>query len=217
MRSVDDTLNASFLIIEICRHATGSITAATAMVCGRLVLRLSVTLASIASISHLTWAWAPDAASMNDRKYNVPIRAVWLPVVIVMVFACLNIANTAAFGAFVALSSIGLFVSYFTAISYMIHSRFRKDPIPLGNWNFGRWGLPVKIFALVYTVYVTVWLTVPSYRAVTGENLNYALPIFSASSLFPFVYWFLRGKKHWPGLNKEVLRLVVEGGELQPK
>lgn len=152
-----------------------------------------------------------------DRRHNVPIRAVWLPVFIVMVLACLNIASTAAFGAFIALSSIGLFVSYFIAISCMVHNRFRKDPMPIGNWNMGRWGLPVNIFALVYTAYVTVWLTFPSYRPVTGQNMNYALPIFASSTLFAFVYWFLYGRRHWPGLNKEVLRLVVERGELQLK
>lgn len=99
----------------------------------------------------------------------------------------------------------------------MVHNRFRKDPMPIGNWNMGRWGLPVNIFALVYTAYVTVWLTFPSYRPVTGQNMNYALPIFAASTLFAFVYWFFYGRRHWPGLNKEVLRLVVERGELQLK
>ncbi|GMF76276.1 unnamed protein product [Aspergillus oryzae] len=62
MGSVEDALNASFPIIEICQHATGSTQAATAMVCGLLVLGLSVTLASIASASRLTWAWARDGA-----------------------------------------------------------------------------------------------------------------------------------------------------------
>lgn len=81
----------------------------------------------------------------------------------------------------------------------------------------GRWGLPVNLFALVYTAYVTVWLCFPAYRPVTGENMNYALPIFAGTTLFAFVYWFLRGRRDWPGLNKDIVRLVVEGGELQFK
>jgi len=48
MGSLDDALNSSFPIIEICQGATGSIKAATAMVCGLLVISLSVNLASIA-------------------------------------------------------------------------------------------------------------------------------------------------------------------------
>lgn len=62
MGSIDDALNSSFPIIEICQQATGSVRAATAMVCGLLVISLSVNLASIASVSRLTWAWARDGA-----------------------------------------------------------------------------------------------------------------------------------------------------------
>lgn len=62
MGSISDAVNADFPIIEICTQATGSVKAATAMVCGLLVISLSVTLASIASASRLTWAWARDGA-----------------------------------------------------------------------------------------------------------------------------------------------------------
>ncbi|KAJ5592834.1 Amino acid/polyamine transporter I [Penicillium hordei] len=222
MGSVEEAQKSSFPIIEICRQATGSVKAATAMVSGLLVISLSVNLASIASVSRLTWAWARDGAlpqwfSYIDRKHNVPIRAVWLPVLVVMILACLNVADGAAFGAFVALGSIGLFVSYFIAISCMVHNRFQKHVAPLGNWNMGIWGLPVNVFALVYTAWVTVWLAFPSALPVTGENMNYAAPIFGATTLFAFVYWFIKGRTRWEGLNKEVIRLVVEGGELQLK
>ncbi|KAK4869883.1 hypothetical protein LT330_005607 [Penicillium expansum] len=222
MGSVEEAQKSSFPIIEICRQATGSVKAATAMVSGLLVISLSVNLASIASVSRLTWAWARDGAlprwfSYIDRKHNVPIRAVWLPVLVVMILACLNIADGAAFGAFVALGSIGLFVSYFIAISCMVHNRLQKHAAPLGNWNMGIWGLPVNVFALVYTAWVTVWLAFPSALPVTGENMNYAAPIFGATTLFAFVYWFIKGRTRWEGLNKEVIRLAVEGGELQLK
>ena len=134
-----------------------------------------------------------------------------------MCLACLNIADSAAFQAFVALGSIGLFVSYFIAIACMVHNRFQIDAAPLGEWNMGVWGLPVNIFALVYTAYVTVWLAFPTYLPVTGENMNYASPIFIASVLFALIYWFIKGRNSWEGLNKEVVRLVVEKGELHLK
>jgi choline transport protein len=62
MGSLDDALNSSFPIIEICQQATRSTKAATAMVYGLLFISLSVNLASIASVSRLTWAWARDGA-----------------------------------------------------------------------------------------------------------------------------------------------------------
>lgn len=62
MGSMEEAQKSGFPIIEICRQATGSVKAATAMVSGLLVISLSVNLASIASVSRLTWAWARDGA-----------------------------------------------------------------------------------------------------------------------------------------------------------
>jgi choline transport protein len=62
MGPLEAALNSSFPIIEVCLQATGSAKAATAMVCGLLIISLSVNLASIASVSRLTWAWSRDGA-----------------------------------------------------------------------------------------------------------------------------------------------------------
>lgn len=62
MGPLDAALNSSFPIIEVCMQATGSAKAATAMVCGLLIISLSVNLASVASVSRLTWAWSRDGA-----------------------------------------------------------------------------------------------------------------------------------------------------------
>lgn len=134
-----------------------------------------------------------------------------------MVLACLNIADSAAFGAFTALGTIGLFASYFLAIGCLVQNRLSHNPAPLGDWNLGALGLPVNIFAMIYTAYITVWLAFPSELPVSGTNMNYGAPIFIASVLFALVSWFIRGRTGWGGLNKEVVRLVVEKGELQLK
>jgi amino acid transporter len=78
MGSVEEAQKSSFPIIEICQQATGSVKAATAMVSGLLVISLSVNLASIASVSRLTWAWARDGALLRwfahvSIKYQVPV------------------------------------------------------------------------------------------------------------------------------------------------
>jgi hypothetical protein len=134
-----------------------------------------------------------------------------------MILACLNIADSAAFGAFTALGTIGLFASYFLAIGCLLQNRLSRNPAPLGDWNLGALGLPVNIFAMMYTAYITVWLAFPSELPVSGTNMNYAAPIFIASVLFALVSWFIRGRTGWVGLNNEVVRLVVEKGELQLK
>lgn len=57
---LDAVVNSSFPILEVCQQATGSAAAASGMVCALLLVQVSVTLASVASVSRLTWAWARD-------------------------------------------------------------------------------------------------------------------------------------------------------------
>jgi amino acid transporter len=72
MGPLKDAQTSSFPIIEICLQATGSKPATTAMVCGLLIISLSVNLASIASVSRLTWAWARDGALPEFFAYVCP-------------------------------------------------------------------------------------------------------------------------------------------------
>jgi choline transport protein len=58
--SIDDALNSSFPIIVIVQEVTGSVKATTAMITGLFIISFSVNLASIASVSRLTWAWSRD-------------------------------------------------------------------------------------------------------------------------------------------------------------
>ena len=89
MGPVDDGLYGQFPIIEICQKATGSTKVASAMVCGLLVISLSVNLASIASVSRLTWAWARDGALprwfayvgvLSPQSSWTPRETLWLSI-----------------------------------------------------------------------------------------------------------------------------------------
>jgi len=62
MGSLENALNSTFPIIEVIQQATNSKGATTVMILGLLVICLSVNLASVASISRLTWAWSRDGA-----------------------------------------------------------------------------------------------------------------------------------------------------------
>ena len=130
-----------------------------------------------------------------------------------MLLSLLNIASTAAFGAFIALSSLGLMTSYSIAIICMLRARFRKQPIHFGSWTLGRWGLPINIFALMFTFYIIIFLPFPSTLPVTGQNMNYALPIFVFTTVLALGLWFFWGEKHWKGLDLDVIEHVIAEGE----
>ncbi|KAK2788386.1 hypothetical protein FQN52_006710 [Onygenales sp. PD_12] len=226
MGEPEGVLDSVYPIIPICINATGSQKAATAMVSGLIIITYCVIAASVASVSRITWAWArdgalPSALSHIHPRHKVPIRALWLPIVIVMLLALLNIGSTAAtaFSAFTALSSFGLYSSYIIAIGVTLHARvtgiFGDGPnatVRYGGWRLWKgWGTPINIFALVWTAYLTVFLAFPTTLPVTGTNMNYALPIYAGVVIAALVWWFVWGKARWPGLNMvPVNRVEIE-------
>ncbi|ETI24136.1 hypothetical protein G647_03505 [Cladophialophora carrionii CBS 160.54] len=224
--NVDDALDASYPIIPICFNATGSMKATNAMVSSLIIVTYFVVAASVASVSRITWAWARDGAlprrlAIIDPKLHVPVNATWLPIVIVCLLALFQVGSTTgtAFSAFTALSSLGLYTSYIIAISCILHARLTgrlsdKAPnddaqVPYGAWRmWPGFATPVNIFALLWTVYLTVWLPFPTSLPVTGTNMNYALPIYAFVVLLALGSWFVWGQRHWRGLDLRAIGMV---------
>lgn len=149
----------------------------------------------------------------------MPTNSLWAPIIIVMLLALLNVGSTAAtaFSAFIALSSLGLYSSYIIAISCILHARYTgrlgdkagAAVLQYGEWRMWKgWGVPVNVFALLWTIYLTIWLPFPTTLPVTGTNMNYALPIYAFVVFAALAYWFAWGKRHWPGLNLRAIGSV---------
>ena len=146
----------------------------------------------------------------------MPVRSIWLPVFIVMCLACLNIGSIAAFGAFIALSTFALFTSYVIAIACMLRARL-QNKVEYGGWTLGRLGVPVNVFALIYTAYMMIFLVFPAFLPVTGTNMNYALPIFASVVFVALGLWFGWARNNWVGLNREVIDTVLADSDRNTK
>jgi choline transport protein len=221
--NTDDVLESPYPIIPICFNAAGR-TGGTAMIVGLLIVTFCVIAASLASVSRITWAWARDGGlptwfAQIHPRHRVPIRALWLPIIIVSVLSLFAIGNDATntiFGAFTSLASLGLYSSYIIAICCMLHARFTgrigdspQAPLQYGEWRLPKGaGLPLNIYALLWTIYLTIWLPFPTTLPVTAFNMNYSGPIYIAVLLLSIVYWFVWGKSKWPGLNAEAIARV---------
>lgn len=210
---VDEILASGYPLITICINATQSVTAGSAMVGASMIVTIACSIGSVASASRLTWAWSRDGGlpayfSHIDPKHRIPIRSVWLPIFIVMLLALLNVGSSIAFSVIVALSTLGLYQSYLIAIACMLYSRLQGRIEP-GGWSLGWWGLPINIFAIVYSAYIMVFLCFPSFLPVDATSMNYALPINAFVQIAAVILWFAWGKKNWRGLNKEIVDAVV--------
>lgn len=129
------------------------------------------------------------------------------------ILCLLNIGSSSyiAFGAITSLSSLALYASYFIAISSMLYARYSngKGGLQLGEWNFGRWGPYINVFALVYTLWMSIFLPFPSTLPVTGANMNYCGPVFLFVAIAALVLWVVRAGKHWTGPNITIMDLVM--------
>lgn len=115
-----------------------------------------------------------------------------------------------AFGAITSLSSLALYASYAIAIGSMLYARYNTvGGVQLGEWNLGRYGQFVNWFAMLYTLWMMVFLPFPSTLAVTGANMNYCGPVFMFVVIAAATLWFVRGSKHWQGPNITIIDFVL--------
>lgn len=146
-----------------------------------------------------------------DGKTRVPQRAVLLTSAIVTLLSLLNLgADTyVALGAITSLSSLALYFSYAVVLSVTLHARLTKG-MPASDWSMGRLGTPINAFALVYTLYIMIWLPFPTAIPVTTVSMNYCGPIFLAVLIGAVGAWLLSAGKHWKGPNEDVAKVVIE-------
>lgn len=88
-------------------------------------------------------------------------------------------------------------ISYVLPIIFFALTRLRGDHIPFGPFRMGRWGLLVNLFAIVYAIFVLIWLPLPPYMPINASNMNYSGPILGAIIIFALVDWFIWGKKRF--------------------
>lgn len=147
------------------------------------------------------------------------MRSVWLPILFVMLLSLLNLTNRyTAFGVIIALSTLGLYQSYFIAIACMLHARLtHRIEADAAPWSLGRMGVLVNVAALMYSAWLGLFMVFPSYLPVTGANMNYALPINAFVWVFAVIWWFAWGKTHWEGLDVKIIDEVVADSDRSTK
>ena len=87
----------------------------------------------------------------------------------------------------------------------MAARRLGKKHIPYGPFKLGRWGLPINIISIVYSIVLIAFMVLPPYQPVTVKNMNYAGVIFGAVLLLSWILWLTYGRKAYRGPVKEVI------------
>jgi amino acid transporter len=118
--------------------------------------------------------------------------------IIVALLQLINIGSTTALFAILSLSTMALYLSYVLPILFVTIAKIQGDPrVKYGPWKLGRWGLPINIFAIVYGIFILIWLPFPPYMPVTAMNMNYGGPAMGAVLIWALVDYAFWGRKRF--------------------
>lgn len=139
-----------------------------------------------------------------NPTYRVPLRSIALVISVIVLLSLINIGSSTALNAILSLSTWALYISYLIPITLLIMKRLRKEPIAYGPFTLGKFGIIINGYALIYGIFICIFLPFPPSRPVTASNMNYASPVMGAVILFALVDWFLRGRKKFVGPLREI-------------
>lgn len=210
----DTVLNndTGFPIIGVFLEATNNQKAATAMLSAVIVIFIMSLFGCVASVSRLIWAFSRDHGLPFSGFFShitpwnkCPTNAVIAITVSVSLLSLINIGSTTAFNALISLTTLGFYFSYAIPILMFAIRRFSSsNPITFGPWSLGKLGLLSNILAIAFCIFLIIFLPFPSELPVTGQNMNYASPVFGAVMLFAIANYYVRARRRFTGPVKEV-------------
>jgi amino acid transporter len=107
----------------------------------------------------------------------------------------INLGSAAAFNSLISLPTIALYVSYLVPITLLTFRQLVGRHPVYGPFQLGRWSIPIKLCAIVYLIYVIIFVSFPASRPVTSLTMNYGPPILLGFMVIAIVDWFVRGRK----------------------
>ena len=81
-----------------------------------------------------------------------------------------------------------------------------RGPIQFGPWTLGRYGMAINIFALVFGVFVCIFVPFPTVIPVTAANMNWSGPVFLGVCILLVVDWVFRARKSYIGPVMDIVQ-----------
>ncbi|BGP16844.1 hypothetical protein JCM10213_003336 [Rhodosporidiobolus nylandii] len=158
---------------------------------------------SITSNSRMYFAFSRDGAlpaffDHVDKRNAVPVRTVWLAVLLAFILALPSLGSSVAFTAVTSIATIGLYVSYAIPIAFLAFDRSRFESMR-GPFYLGRASRPIAIVAVGYVVFISVVFCLPTAAPIDSQTLNYCPVAVGIVLLYIFASWFLSARKWFTG------------------
>lgn len=161
--------------VQVFFNATQSYAGATIMTLIIVIMLTSACISEVATASRQLWSFARDNGvpfsgwlSHVSPSWNIPIRAVFVSIVISTLLSFINIGSYVALNAINSLGVVSLLFSYTVTISCCIYRRIHGPPLPPRKWSLGRCGLVVNIISICFVLPVLFFAFWPVGKQVTA-------------------------------------------------
>ncbi|CAF1492944.1 unnamed protein product, partial [Adineta steineri] len=101
---------------------------------------------------------------------------------------------TTAVTAFLSISTFCLQISYLIPI--LFRCTISRKIFPLGEYNFGQFGVPIAIISSIWLIITSFFMILPNQYPITSDNMNYSIFITSGVLFIAGIYWFVSAR-HW--------------------
>jgi amino acid transporter len=106
----------------------------------------------------------------------------------------LQLASSTAFAAIIAIATLGYQISYFIPIFFRCTAA--RKTFPLGEFNLGRFSLPIAITSSIWLAITSVFMFFPAEYPVTKDTMNYAILIIGGVLTIAAFYWLVSAR-YW--------------------
>ncbi|KAF9159910.1 hypothetical protein DFQ26_006068 [Actinomortierella ambigua] len=199
---------------------------------GTILLTIIVTagflcgIATVASNSRMMYAFARDGGlpfsatwTVLDQRTCMPLRLVWLSVVVIIILALPALGSTATLSAISGISIIGFTVSY--AIPILLRITVGAKEFTQAEFNLGRYSKPIGWVACVWTAFIFVIFNMPQSWPVDNiDTFNFTPAAVGFLIIFASSTWFFSARHWFKGPISEIALqeldgIVPVGGEKQ--
>ena len=102
--------------------------------------------------------------------------------------------------AVISLNVVALMITYVFSIGAILYRRIRHpELLPSCRWSLGKWGVPVNIGGVLYSLHAFFWCFWPEGTPVAADSFNWASVMFVAVALVSGVDYAIRGRKQYKG------------------
>ncbi|KAF9425739.1 hypothetical protein BGZ76_003088, partial [Entomortierella beljakovae] len=174
-------------------------------------------IATVASSSRMLYAFARDGGLpfspffvVLNKRTQMPLRLVWLAVVVIIILALPSLGSTATLSAISGISIIGFTVSY--AIPILLRITVGSETFVQREFNLGRYSKVIGWVAVIWTAFIFLIFNIPqSWPVDNVDTFNYTPAAVGFLILFTTLTWFLSARKWFKGPVSEIALLELDG------